>query len=114
MANPDHLRRLDEGPAAWNRWRIDEPWVRCDLDRADVSGRNLDLFDLRGIRIVGAKLDGTSLRESNLSNTRFESSSLVSTDFRGSYMEGTGLRACTAVHSDFRYSDMHGCHFHAV
>lgn len=40
MANSEHLAKLNEGRAAWNEWRRDNPDVAVDLSFANLSNRN--------------------------------------------------------------------------
>jgi len=53
MANQEHLAILKQGVSAWNRWRVDNPTIRADLEGAYLEGA-----DLRG-----ANLEGTGIKE---------------------------------------------------
>jgi uncharacterized protein YjbI with pentapeptide repeats len=41
MANPEHLKILDQGVAAWNKWRVENSRIFPDLEGADLRGMNL-------------------------------------------------------------------------
>ncbi len=41
MANPEHLAKLREGVAVWNAWRAENPDVRPDLNKANLTGAHL-------------------------------------------------------------------------
>jgi hypothetical protein len=55
MANPEHVKILEQGVGQWNKWREEHPEVRPDpseadlfelcLIEADFSGANLTLND---------------------------------------------------------------------
>jgi hypothetical protein len=68
MSAPTHLEVLQQGIAAWNAWRAEEPVVKPDLsgaklEKANLSGANLSFatlveadftnVDLTGCRIYG-------------------------------------------------------------
>ena len=38
MANEEHLNQVRAGPESWNRWHADNPKVRPDLTKADLTG----------------------------------------------------------------------------
>ena len=46
MANPKHLKILEQGVEEWNQWRKDNPEIKPDLIGAKLSGGDL----------IGAKL----------------------------------------------------------
>jgi hypothetical protein len=41
MANEEHLKILEEGVAAWNRWREAHPEISPDLSGANLIRANL-------------------------------------------------------------------------
>ena len=41
MADEEHLKILEQGVGAWNRWRKENPKVRPDLHRAKLVSANL-------------------------------------------------------------------------
>jgi len=41
MANPEHLKILHQGVAAWNAWRDQNEDIRPDLSDATLSRANL-------------------------------------------------------------------------
>ncbi len=41
MANPEHLKILEQGVAYWNEWRDKNPEIDPDLSSADFVGENL-------------------------------------------------------------------------
>jgi uncharacterized protein YjbI with pentapeptide repeats len=61
MANDEHVALLKKGVATWDAWRKENPNIRPDLRKANLSGANLG-----GANLSGAKLQGANLREANL------------------------------------------------
>jgi hypothetical protein len=41
MANREHIRKLKEGVAAWNKWREQKPQLIPDFSDADLAGIKL-------------------------------------------------------------------------
>ena len=58
MANSEHLSRLHEGTASWNRWRAANHALEPDLTAAQLPRINLSAADLRNAHLAGASLVG--------------------------------------------------------
>lgn len=67
MANEEHLAILKKGVEAWNQWRVDLPYVRPDLSRADLRMTNLGEADFSEANLSNANLRWTSLNGADLS-----------------------------------------------
>jgi uncharacterized protein YjbI with pentapeptide repeats len=80
MANPDHVKILRQGAAAWNAWRQERiqalpPHVRENgsalllrtVTAPDLRGADLSCADLRGADLVAAHLEEANLVSANLS-----------------------------------------------
>ena len=53
MANPKHLKILEQGVEEWNQWRKDNPEIKPDLIGAKLSKvGDLSRADLRGLKLV--------------------------------------------------------------
>ena len=66
MANPEHVKILQQGVDAWNNWRGENPRIRPDLSSEDLRGVNLNWIkfvdcDLRWVNLGGADLTGRTL-----------------------------------------------------
>ena len=61
MANPEHLKILEQGVEGWNKWRKENPDVRPDLIEANLEGANLSGAHLRVANLEGANLSGANL-----------------------------------------------------
>ena len=71
MANPEHLKILNQGVEAWNEWREENPEARPDLTKADLTGADLIRADLRWMNLLGADLNMAELTASMLFETIF-------------------------------------------
>ncbi len=95
MADSEHVSKVKEGAAAWNRWREDEPDVMPDLGWANLNG-----LDLRGA--VFAK--------SSLKLAFCKGCSMVGADFSGANMRGANLEGCDLRGAVFRDANLEGAH----
>ena len=93
MAN-EHVALLKQGVDAWNAWREQNPNIRPDLSKADLSRADLTqerdrdwhhhsvvwpyLLDLRGADLSGAKLEWAGLSYADLSGADLTGASLAS------------------------------------
>jgi uncharacterized protein YjbI with pentapeptide repeats len=107
MANPEHVRLLKSGVAAWNRWRLEEPDIWPDLitaplrslslDGVNLENTNLHRADLESSSLVGAKLRNANLKDAvlinaNLQGASLRESNLYNADLRDANLEGADLR----------------------
>ena len=53
MANPEHLRILEQGVVAWNAWRDQHRGITPDLGGADLTWVHLGKANLRKVDSVG-------------------------------------------------------------
>ncbi len=129
MANPEHLKILEQGVEAWNRWREENPEVVPDLEQSDLVGADLknvnlsgadlsgaDLYiadlrhaDLHGSNLAGARLMGVELSQANLSQANLSAADLRAesvvarlsfTDLSGADLFDTFFSAVDLRHAD--------------
>jgi TIR domain/Pentapeptide repeats (8 copies) len=106
MANPDHLKILEQGVKVWNKWRKENrheapdlsgiirkdtslqgiDLTDCNLSHADFTGTNLNNASFRNADLVNAnlwyaKLDSAILSKAMLYGTIFVSTNLKKADF---------------------------------
>ncbi len=77
MANQEHVARLQEGPEAWNTWRVIHPEVQPDLSGANLSGMTLEGYDFHRADLSQANLSGCSLVGSSFFGADLQRSSLM-------------------------------------
>ena len=81
MANSKHLKILQDGVTAWNKWREDNPEIIPDLRDASLSG-----VDLSGADFSGATMSGADLSEANLSGADLVAADLSRAHLRWAYL----------------------------
>lgn len=97
MANPEHLKILEQGVEVWNRWRDDNPFLLPDLQGSDLSGLRFDGINLSGASLTHASLAQSSLSYAEFSTWQTEDGKVVPTDLGK---------------ADFREADLSGAIFH--
>ena len=95
MADSDHVSKIKQGAAAWNRWRKEEPDVLPDLGWANLNGLNLD---------------GVVFAKSVLKLAFCKGCSFVGADFSGASMRGVNLEGCDLRGAVFREANLEGAH----
>jgi uncharacterized protein YjbI with pentapeptide repeats len=118
MANEEHLARLKQGMAAWNRWRKANPNIMPDLSEANLRGANLrealleeaNLFkaDLYGAHLDRTRLDGANLRGAWLSRADLFEASLSGADLRGVHLDRAYLGGAWLSGADLRGAHLSG------
>ena len=136
--NPEHLAKLHEGLGPWNAWRRMNPFVRPDLEDADLRGlvlataslfyvnlRNtsmdgvearraeLHYANLGSARLSAANLEGAlchqaSFIQAQINETRFEGAHLSYCNFSGASMRGADLRKTNLENAIFSHTDLTG------
>jgi hypothetical protein len=92
MANPEHIKILEQGVESWNKWRTEN----IELADIDLSGANLSEEDLNGINFFGV----------DLTNTNFNYTFL-----RGADLSYADLRDATLYGADLYLSNLTGGEF---
>ena len=72
MSNKEQLAILKQGVDKWNKWRKENPDIKINLSKSDLSYAILNNVDLKGANLSYsslsyAKLNNADLREANLS-----------------------------------------------
>jgi uncharacterized protein YjbI with pentapeptide repeats len=103
MANEEHLRILDQGVEAWNRWRDKNRDVQPDLIEADLSEADLSRADLSEADLVGANLRGAYLGEADLGGADLNGAHL-----RGACLSQADLSGAHLIEADLAGADLAG------
>ncbi len=91
MANPEHLKILKKGAAAWNKWRKENPDIEPDLTRADLYLAYLRGANLHGVYLSEANLNGADLSKANLSWAKLYMSNLSEANLSGADLQRADL-----------------------
>jgi len=118
MADPNHIRILEQGTGTWNKWREENPEVVPDLSNADLKSASIYSFNLESAQLSGADLRGASLGFSNLQNAtllraNLQGASLFSTNFKGAWLSysnlsGSDLRESNLEEAELEKADLQG------
>jgi hypothetical protein len=131
MANREHLKKINEGVAEWDRWReknysispdlssaiLKEANLRganlrgvnlraIDLSEADLRGAHLGAADLSGAELRGVNLRGADLRGAEVSGADLCEADLTVTDFRRANLDGANLREAELYAADLRQANL--------
>jgi len=96
MANPEHLKILEQGVKAWNKWRETHRDVVPDLryaqlKAADLDKANLYRVDLRGADLCDAKLIRARLGAADLRDAKLYGTKLAKTNLSKANLSGASL-----------------------
>jgi hypothetical protein len=91
MANPEHLKILKKGIAAWNKWRAKNP----------LTTRALLKVGVQNVELIQGDLTGAELPYANLVTADFHGTWLPGANLRGAFLFGADLRGAFLDNSDF-------------
>jgi hypothetical protein len=91
MADEEHVKILKQGVEVWNQWREENPDVRPDLRRANLSAADLRKANLSGADLGGANLSGADLGGANLSGADLSEADLFEADLFEADLFGADL-----------------------
>jgi hypothetical protein len=115
MANPEHLKILRQGVAAWNRWRetlaSDEDYLRPDLSNVNLFGAKLSKANLTSVDLSGAYLRDANLNFAGLQSTRLAAAiltdaKLIGANLLGANLSGANLRKARLDHADLSAANL--------
>ena len=136
LANPDHLKILDQGVKAWNQWRQKHLDVSPDLMRANLSRRNLRVANLHRADLENADMEGAmlgqlappalargrmkpadlseadltdaNLQQADLTRVNLFEAKLHRTDLRGAFLFGANLSRASLSGAFMDHADLRG------
>lgn len=91
MASSRHLRVLQQGVDAWNKWRRAHPEVRIDLGDAVLDGVNLTGVEFAGGNLSSASLKHATLTDAYLSGAHLNFARLSYADLARANLSNAGL-----------------------
>lgn len=66
MANEEHVALVKQGSSAWNAWRLANPDLTPNLNKANLRGTDLSGANLSKAHLVSVDLRGANLSEADL------------------------------------------------
>jgi hypothetical protein len=118
MTDISHLEILEEGPEAWNTWRVEHPGVtprlaaedlsELDLTRANLSEADLNQAELFDSTLVNANLKMASLAGADLSGAKLEGAELYKVDLSGASLIGADLSNVYLAEANLKMADLRG------
>jgi uncharacterized protein YjbI with pentapeptide repeats len=91
MADGEHVAKLRQGVALWNRWRQDHSNHLPDLDGATFEGADLSGVNLQGASLKGANLGRVYLIRANLQGANLQGATLIDTTLVDANLSGATL-----------------------
>ena len=121
MVNEEHVKILEQGVEAWNKWRDENPGIKPDLamvnlEGANLTGANLMSANLYGAHLKGAELGDADLQAAHLIHAKLEGANLRRANLRAANLRGASLKgavlACTVLKGTIlTESDIRGASF---
>jgi hypothetical protein len=112
MANPNHLEILNQGDAAWRKWRQGNPTLRPDLRGLDLVGINLFRADLSRCDLNEVNLKKANLREANLSGANLAQADLSEAVCTKAKMIKANLQQADLIGIKLGQADLRRANFH--
>ena len=104
MANPEHLKILQQGVEVWNKWRAEHPRLTPDLCNSCFNGAELVDANLQDGDLAGAKIRRANLCGANLMFANLQRADLCDSSFGLGVLAGANCSYASFQGADFRYS----------
>lgn len=109
MANEEHLEIFKRGAEIWNQWREDYPFIKPDLNGADITD-----IDVRDMYLGESKLRFIDFSGRISNNATFYDSDLTGANFSGANFSGANLiranlHGANLIKANFQSADLRIC-----
>lgn len=104
MADPDHIKILEQGVEVWNQWRQDNPHIRPNLRKAKLLGKSLQHYDFNDTNLRRANLS-----HANLSHASFRRADLRRADLPGATLIEADLTSAIMIETNLEKAVLNGC-----
>jgi hypothetical protein len=116
MANPKHLKILQQSPGDWNKWREEHRNVSPDLKFADLRGEGLGTLDLKGADLRGANLRdvpmmGADLSGANLAGTDLREATLGWAQLQRAELDRANLSGADLIFANLSHASLRETNF---
>ncbi len=85
--------------------------VKCNLSKADMSGRDLSGARLTSANLEGSNLSGADLRRAELGNTKMEGANLKGADLSDANLSGANFREVDLTGANLSAANLEGADF---
>ncbi|HEY9401756.1 MAG TPA: toll/interleukin-1 receptor domain-containing protein [Pyrinomonadaceae bacterium] len=111
MANPEHLKILEQGVKVWNNWRKEHREILVpQLVGADLNGVDLNGAYLRAACLDSAYLNDVVLKDADLNGASLRDARLRDADLRDADLRDADLRRADFKGADLRRADLNGAY----
>ena len=120
MANPEHVKIVNQGPAAIDAWHAKNPGISFDLRGAFLSGAYLSGANLSNANLQAANLEAVRLNAANLQDANLNGVNLFFADLReadlsaanlsGANLDAANLRGANLIRSNLSMANLSGTH----
>lgn len=101
MANPEHLKILEQGVEVWNKWRYEYPDVYPDLRYTELYYKKLSGADLTVATLAGTDLTGADLSHAYFNYADLSHAYLDDANLSGAFFHVTNLSGAKLSGADF-------------
>jgi hypothetical protein len=108
------VKMLSEDPEGWNRWKKAQGNANVDLTGANLERFNLEGVDLSGAVLTKANLSFANLTRANLSGANLSHASLAHARMRGAVLAFSRLDGANLPFADLQGADLRGANLKAV
>jgi hypothetical protein len=112
MANPEHLKILEQGVEAWNKWRKENPRIVPCLGHAVLVQLNLCRADLRDADLYGARVCEADLSGADLGKAYLYNADIWSANAEKANLEHADLRFCDLNRTNLTGAILTGAKFY--
>ena len=128
MADPEHIKWLEQGVASWNGRRQSNAFKPdlgaallqaadlegADLSYADLANANLERANLKGANLKRSRLPGAYLHYADLEGAELESANLDGAELMGANLSGAHLKFASLIRCSLIYTDLTNVDFFAA
>lgn len=121
MANSEHLEILHKGVQVWNDWRLENPSIKPNFERAVLNDFNFSNYvltdanffraEMRESRFRGAALQGSQLFNADLLRANFNFAQLNQANLQSAALNGASFRHAVLNGANLAYSDITNVNF---
>jgi uncharacterized protein YjbI with pentapeptide repeats len=106
MANEEQLKILSQGVAAWNTWRMENPYEIIDLRVANLNGKNLCEVNFIGANLAEANLGSAFFSCAYLNGANMQDANFKKANLFGANLNGANLSKANLFRADISGADL--------